>query len=96
MIDEQTFNQFRQAQDVARRNGRPLVEVLDDPRWALLLTEKRLHHIRHAILRDLYEAIEQVGVARMLSPEQTTRGSTPAEAHRVMMEFIEQYIAELP
>lgn len=96
MIDEQTFDQFRQAQDVARRNGRPLVEVLDDPRWALLLTEKRMHDIRYGILRDLFEAIELVGVARMLSPEQTTRGSTPAEAHRVMLEFIEQYMQELP
>lgn len=93
IIDVRTYEAFLKAHHDALRGGRPLAEVLDQR--ALLLTPKRMREIREGILNDLYEAIELTGVARMLTPEQTTRGSTPAEAHRAILDFIQKYISEL-
>lgn len=94
IIDVRTYEAFVQAHHDALRGGRVLAEVLDQRE--LLLTPKRMRAIREGVLNDLYQALEQTGVARMLTPEQTTRGSTPAEAHRAMLDFIRQYISELP
>lgn len=92
MIDTATFLKFCQVEAAARTSGRSLPEVLDEK--GLLLTPARLKTLRLDVVTDLYRALEEVGIGRLLTPEQTTRGSTPAEAHRAILEFIEKFAAQ--
>lgn len=91
MIDPDTYSRFNASTLKARHHGLSLVETLDRDR--LLLTAERLKLIRLDALTGLIRAFDETGVARMMSANASTRGSTPEDAARAIREWMEKYFA---
>lgn len=93
MIDPATYDKFYATSARARHAGVPLVELLDQDQ--LLLTRARGLEIQLSTLAGQYRALEEVGVARLLGPMATTRGSTPQDAFRATLDYMTKYYAAL-
>lgn len=89
MIDPATYDKFYAASARARHGGLVLVEVLDTEQ--LLLTKQRGLELQLSTLTGIYRALDEVGVARLLGPEESTRGSTPEAAFRATLAYMNRY-----
>ncbi len=89
MIDSATYDKFYAASARARHGGLVLIEVLDQEQ--LLLTKPRGLELQLATLTGIYRALEEVGVARLMSSDESTRGSTPQAAFRATLGYMQKY-----
>lgn len=86
-IDPDTYQQFEQTVEQAKRLGLSLPETLD--RQRLLLTKAREKQIRTALATEIYRRFERQSAAALMSHFLDRQAGTPQDMYRAVLEWLE-------
>ncbi len=93
MVDQVTFERYRSAEALAKRDGREVIEVLDGA--GLLLTPKVEHIIAVRAVKELITRLEQKTPAELMQFFLQRADGTPRDMFECVLSWMEVWYREL-
>lgn len=93
VVDQITFQRYRSAVDLATREGREIIEVLDGA--GMLLTPLREHTIAVRAVKELITRLEQKTPAELMQFFWQRPEGTPREMFEAVLSWMEIWYNEL-
>jgi hypothetical protein len=91
-VDDETFQKYTRATEIAQRQGRPLVEVLDD--LGLLRTPIRERDTALTAIKDLITRLEGKTPSDLMVDIWGRAEGTPTDMYHAIMQFMEIWYRE--